>query len=88
MTDGRAFGWYCLFVASVAAPISLITFDDGDLWFGLFWASWAALWLVYFFILALGAARLTRLAGVATLVIAVTTCVVPGFLLVSGRWAG
>ena len=86
--DGRAFGWYCLFVAVVAAPIALITFDDGDGWFGLFWASWAALWLVYFFILALGVDRLTKVAGVATLVIAVTTCVVPGFLLVSGKWAG
>lgn len=86
--DGRAFGWYCFFVAAVAAPTAAITFADGDRWFGLFWASWAALWLVYFFILALGATRLTKPAGVATLVVAVATCVVPGFLLVSGRWEG
>ena len=86
--DGRAFGWYCLFVAVVALPIAAITFDDGDGWFGLFWTSWGLLWLLYFFILALGASRLTRFAGVVTLAIAVGTCVLPGFLLVSGKWEG
>jgi hypothetical protein len=44
-----------------------------------------ALWPVDFFLLALSATWLPRAAGVASLLIAVATFVVPGFLRVPGR---
>ncbi|MGH9022565.1 MAG: AmiS/UreI family transporter [Acidimicrobiia bacterium] len=84
--DARAFGWYCLFVAALGFPISGLTLADGDSWFGFFWFTWAALFFLYFLILARGLASLTRLAGVSTIVIAIATCMLPGFLLVSGNW--
>lgn len=86
--DGRAFGWYCLFVAALAFPTAFITFDEGSGWFGVFWLSWGALWFVFFLLLALDMKRLTQFAGVATLFIALATCMIPGYLLVAGQWSG
>ncbi|HRP96662.1 MAG TPA: AmiS/UreI family transporter [Rhodocyclaceae bacterium] len=54
-----------------------------DLWFGLSWAAWAGLWLLFFLLLAQGRpiARLT--AGVA-IGQGVLTGWLPGYLLLSG----
>jgi hypothetical protein len=86
--DFRAFGWYCAFVAVLAFPTAAITFDDGSGWFGIFWLTWGALWLLFFVMMGLGVRGLEILAGAFTIVAALGTAVVPGYLLVSGKWAG
>jgi putative amide transporter protein len=44
------------------------------------------LWGVFWVVLALGVARLTAPAGWLTLILSLTTCTIPGFLLLLGDW--
>jgi hypothetical protein len=53
---------------------------------GLLWLQWAVLWGLFWVVLALGVERLTALAGWLTLILSVTTCSIPGFLLLLGEW--
>jgi hypothetical protein len=56
--SGRAFGWYCLFVAITAVPAGIYTLQNAggnpaDVWLGLNWFAWAILWALFFVLLAL-----------------------------------
>lgn len=85
--DGSGLGWYSLWVAVVAAgfgAVNIVRFDDTPS--GLLWLQWSALWTVFWLVLALGFERLTAAAGWLTLVQSVTTCTVPGFLILLGAW--
>jgi hypothetical protein len=88
--DGRGLGWYCLFVAITAVPAGVLTLGDADtlflVWLGVSWFAWAGLWFLYFLLLALQR-PIARLAGVVTIVLAVATCWVPGFLTLTGLLA-
>jgi putative amide transporter protein len=80
-------GWYSLWVAVLATGFGLteiIKFHDTPT--GLLWLQWAVLWGVFWVVLALGVARLTAPAGWLTLILSVTTCTIPGFLLLLGDW--
>lgn len=64
---GRAFGWYCLFVAVTAIPAGIYTFQAANgnvaaLWLGANWFAWAVLWAMFWALLALEA-PIARLAG-------------------------
>ena len=84
-TDG--IGWYSLWVAALATGFGLTTilrFHDAPT--GLLWLQWAVLWGLFWIVLALGVERLTALAGWMTLILSLTTCTIPGFLLLLGDW--
>jgi len=85
--DNRAFGWFCLFVALSAAPTSAISFTS-DWRFGVFWASWGVLWFLYFLALSVGKnGRLfTRFTAGATILVAIATCWIPGYFILTGHW--
>jgi putative amide transporter protein len=64
---GRAFGWYCLFVAVTAIPAGIYTFQAANgnvaaLWLGANWFAWAVLWALFWALLALEL-PVARLAG-------------------------
>ncbi|MGH2408841.1 MAG: AmiS/UreI family transporter, partial [Chloroflexota bacterium] len=55
--DGRALGWYCLFVTITAVPTGLIALKDAGsdpwlLWLGIDWLAWAVLWFLFFLLLS------------------------------------
>ena len=80
-------GWYSLWVAALATGFGLteiLRFNDTPT--GLLWLQWAVLWGVFFVVLALGVSRLTVPAGWLTLILSLTTCTIPGFLLLLGDW--
>jgi hypothetical protein len=80
-------GWYSLWVAALATGFGLTTilrFHDTPT--GLLWLQWAALWGLFWVVLALGVERLTTVAGWLTLILSLTTCTIPGFLLLLGDW--
>lgn len=86
-TDGSGLGWYCLFVAITAVPVCIITLSDagGDtflVWLGLSWAAWAVLWFLYFLLLAMKR-PIQVLAAYVTIVVAVSTAWLPGFLVLN-----
>jgi len=82
--DGRGLGWYCLFVAVTAMPSAYVAFDS-DPRFTVIWLGWGFLWFVYFLLLALDM-KIVKFAGYATLVIAVLTAWIPGYMLLVGVW--
>jgi len=80
-------GWYCLWVALVAVAFALVNFlrfDDAK--FGIIWLHWVVLWGLFWLVLGLGMAQLTRLTGWTTLVMSFTTCTIPAYLLLLGAW--
>lgn len=83
--DGRALGWYCLFVAISTLPSSFATFEAGDGRIGTMWLAWGALWFIFFLLHGLKR-PITRLAGWVTLAEAILTAWIPGYLILLGRW--
>ncbi|HLH71207.1 MAG TPA: AmiS/UreI family transporter [Candidatus Dormibacteraeota bacterium] len=90
--DGRALGWYCLFVAITAVPTAIITLLTSrghawPVWLGADWAAWAVLWFLFWVLLALQR-PIARLVGTVTVFVAVTTCWIPAYLLLTGYLPG
>jgi putative amide transporter protein len=85
--DGRGLGWFCLFVAITAVPVTVQTLGGAkttwDFWFGLCWAAWAVLWFL-FFLLLVAKKPIAKLVGVVTVAEGVLTGWVPGYLLLNG----
>ena len=80
-------GWYSLWVAMLAVGFGLVEilrFHSTST--GLLWLQWAVLWTSFWLVLAMGFERLTAFAGWLTLILSLTTCTVPGFLLLLGDW--
>jgi hypothetical protein len=89
--NGRAFGWYCLFVAITALPAAYYTFkdaggDDANIWLGIDWLAWSVLWFLFFLLLALQR-PVARITGLVAIVEGVATAWVFGFLLLQGSVA-
>lgn len=85
---GRAFGWYCGFVAITAIAAGIYTLKDADgntasIWLGLDWFAWALLWGAFFALLALDR-PIAKLAGTLAIVEGIATSWVFGFLLLQG----
>lgn len=88
---GRAFGWYCLFVAVTAVPAGIYTLDaadgnDASIYLAICWFAWAILWFLFFMLLALDR-PVARLAGALAVVEGIGTAWVFGFLLLEGELA-
>src|ERR1700674_2967358 len=85
--DGRGLGWFCLFVAITAVPVSVQTLlaagSTWDIWFGLCWAAWAVLWLLFFILLVMQK-PIGRFVGNVTVLEGILTGWLPGYLLLIG----
>jgi len=88
--DGRGLGWFSLFVAITAVPIAIDTLSVASTpwswWFGLSWAAWALLWLLFFLVLVLNK-PLTRLTAGMAIAQGILTGWLPGYLLLTGAIA-
>ena len=85
---GRAFGWYCLFVAITAIPAGIYTLRDADgntaaTWLGLSWFAWAVLWFMFFLLLALDR-PIGRVTGLLAIAEGIVTAWIFGFLILEG----
>jgi len=84
--EGNGLGWYSAWVSVMAVGFgvtNIVKFDD--LASGLLWAQWAVLWGLFFVVIGLRKAQWTALTGWLTLVLAFTTCTVPGFVYLLGE---
>jgi hypothetical protein len=80
-------GWYSGFVAAAAVVYALVNFTSGhDPVFGVIWLAWAALWLEFFLLMALGLASLTRPTGWSLLLLGQVTTTVPAFFILTGHY--
>jgi hypothetical protein len=90
--DGRGLGWFCLFVAITALPTAIIVLSGSKghawpVWLGLNWVAWAVLWFLFFLLLALKMS-IAKLVGVLTILVAIFTAWIPGYLLLLGYLSG
>lgn len=80
-------GWYSGFVAAAAVVYAGVNFTSGnDPVFGVIWLAWAALWLEFFLLMALGHAWLGRPTGWSLLLLGQVTTTVPAFFLLTGHY--
>jgi len=89
--SGRAFGWYCLFVAITAVPAGIYTLQTAGgnpaaVWLGLNWFAWAILWAVFWALLALER-PIGRFAGWLSIAVGIVTAWVLGFIVLVGALA-
>jgi acid-activated urea channel len=85
--DGRSLAWYCFFVGITTIPCSILSFQGGDMRYGIIWLIWGYLWLLYWIAGALPKIVLpSKLVPVSTIVIAVMTCWVPGYMMLASWW--
>lgn len=85
--DGRGLGWFCLFVAITAVPVTIQTLTTANstwgVWFGLSWGAWGILWFMFFLLLVLKK-PIGKLTGAVTVLQGILTGWVPGYLLLDG----
>jgi putative amide transporter protein len=80
-------GWYSAFVAAAAVVYSLVNFTSfHDPVFGVIWLAWAALWLEFFGLMALGRESLTRPTGWSLLLLGQVTTTVPAYFILTGHY--
>jgi hypothetical protein len=90
-SGGRAFGWYCLFVAITAIPAGIWSFANAQgnvasIYLGVCWFAWAVLWFLFFLLLALDR-PVGRLAGAVAILEGIGTAWVFGILLLEDQIA-
>ena len=83
--DMRAFGWYCFFVACTTVPYSVVSFQGGDLRFGVFWLIWGAMWFM-FYLANVPQKDLGKFLPYSVIAIGVGTCWIPGLLILTDHW--
>ena len=85
--DGRGLGWFSLFVAITAIPVTIDAFASATttwgLWFAWCWAGWGVLWFLYFVLLTLKR-PIVKFVGAFTLFVGIYSGWVPGYMLLSG----
>jgi len=86
--SGRAFGWYCLFVAITAIPAGIYTLqtaggNPAGVWLGLNWFAWAVLWALFFVLLALER-PIGLITGWVTIIEGIVTAWALGFAVLIG----
>jgi len=89
--EPQGFGWYSAFVAAVAAFYAIRSVGT-DPAFSVIWATWAAMWTLFFVLLGLGIDRvgsfdLGRFTGWFLVLLGIPTCTVPAVLLLNGTWS-
>jgi hypothetical protein len=85
--DGRGLGWFCLFVAITAVPVTIDTLRTAEttwgVWFGLSWGAWAVLWFLFFVLLVMKK-PIAKFVGAVTVLQGILTGWLPGYLLLNG----
>ena len=80
-------GWFCLFVAITAVPVTIQTLQGATttwgVWFGLCWAAWGFLWFLFFLLLVMQK-PIAKFVGAVTVIEGILTGWLPGYLLLNG----
>lgn len=85
--EPEGIGWFSLFVAATTLVYAGLSFwRDGDPTSGVIWLAWGLLWTLFFLVLGLGRAGLTRFTGWTTVLLSQTTCTLPAFLGLTGAY--
>jgi hypothetical protein len=81
----RGLGWFCGMVAGCGLVLAAAWFPADPL-LAVLWLCWSYLWMLFFFSLALGRSRLSRLVGWSLVLASQTTATMPALLGMTGQW--
>jgi hypothetical protein len=86
---GRAFGWYCLFVAITAVPAGIYVLQSANgntatIWLGINWFAWAVLWALFWALLVFEL-PIARFVGWVAILEGVGTAWALGIALLEGK---
>lgn len=89
--EPEGFGWYSAFVAAIAGYHAVISVGSDPV-FAVIWATWAAMWSLFFVLLGLGRTHvggfdLGRFTGWFLVLLGIPTCTVSAIFLIDGRWS-
>jgi hypothetical protein len=85
--DGTGLGYFSLFVAVCALEFSYLNYTRfNDKTFAVIWLYWAFLWALFFLVLGLGQANLTRYTGAVAAIEGWVTGALAAFVLLTGNW--
>lgn len=89
--EPQGFGWYSAFVAAIAGYHAVVT-APVDPVFAVIWATWAAMWTLFFLLLGLGVTHvgtfdLGRFTGWFLVWLGIPTCTVSALFLLRGQWS-
>ena len=82
--DGKALGWFSLYVTVATVPNFIISFTEGAVLMGIIWAAWGFLWLLFFLSGALANAKAIKIAPYAAIIIGVCLTGIPGYMTLFG----
>ncbi|MDM8085854.1 AmiS/UreI family transporter [Cellulomonas cellasea] len=88
--EPQGFGFFSAFVAAVALFQAVATVGTDPV-FAVIWATWAAMWSLFFVLLGLGITHvrgldLGRATGWFLTLLGIPTCTVAAVFLIDGRW--
>ena len=83
--ESAGVGWFCALVAVLAVFYSAANFAK-DPFLSVLWLSWAALWFLFFLVLAGGKSSLSAFTGWAAVLAGQITTTAPALLGLSGAW--
>jgi hypothetical protein len=84
--EPQGLGWFSAFVAAVAlyeAATALAT----DPIFAVIWLCWAVMWTLFFLLMALGKAGLSRFTGWFLVWLGIPSCSISGLFLLNRAWS-
>lgn len=83
--DMRGFGWFCFFVAFTTIPYSLVSFQNNDPLFGIFWVIWGTMWFM-FYLVNVRNTDFGKFLPYTVISVGVFTCWIPGLLILTEHW--
>lgn len=78
-------GWFCGLVAALAVVFAVDHITDDPV-LAVLWTGWAALWALFFVLLALGRSAIGTYTGWALVLASQVTTTVPALLGLTGHW--
>ena len=72
--------WFCFFVGCNAAVCTYLSFNSGDIKYGVLWGLWGLLWLLYWYTGIFKTKITAKHVGYITVAYAIGTCWIPGML--------
>jgi hypothetical protein len=83
--EPEGLGWFSAFVAVVALYEALIAVAKDPV-FAVIWLTWAAMWTLFFLLMALGKSGLNRFTGWFLVWLGIPSCSISGLFLLNGVW--
>lgn len=85
-TDGRALGWFSLYVAVAAIPNVIFSITKQDIPMAVIWLVWGILWFIFFLSGALKNKTAEQIAPYASIITGVIFTGIPGYLMLFEVW--